>query len=244
MNESPLKRDVYRPTSRPVLKDPDDSLKTEWIMVPFDGSPSPPGPDPLVVSEPVVSGEPWVGETLTCTEPTVTGGIGPYQFDYFWVDESNVIVWESPKMKPSTIVTTYDVGKMMKCLVQVTDKGWDGSETVTVHSNSIGPIGQRTIGNVVYTVDGNVVTDNAEDAVATRNGSEHIILMTPDGNATGMTYDFDIRLGEARVTQTANSALVTIMGVAPGSVQIQCTVNDYNTVEQSVAQRVMFVIGE
>ena len=81
------------------------------------------GPSALRVHEPVVSGEPWVGETLTCTEPNVDGGLGPFQFDYFWVDESNVIVWESPKMQPSTIVTTYDVGKMMKCLVTVTDKG-------------------------------------------------------------------------------------------------------------------------
>ena len=197
-------------------------------------------PSALSVTDPVVTGEPYVGETLQCSEPAVTGGIGPYQFDYFWVDETR----EAAKMQPSTLVTTYDIGKMMKCLVTVTDKGWDDGESVTVESNSIGPIGQRTIGNVVYTVDGNVVTDDAEDAVATRNGNEHIILMTPDGNATGMTYDFDIRLGEARITQTANSALVMIQGAAPGSVQIQCTVNDINTVEQAVTQRIIFVIGE
>ena len=201
-------------------------------------------PSALSVTDPVVTGEPYVGDTLTCSEPTVTGGIGPYQFDYFWVDESNVIVWEAPKMQPNTLVTTFDIGKLMKCLVTVTDKGWSGGESLTVESNSIGPIAQRTIGNVVYTVDGSVVTDDAEDAVATRNGSEHIIVMTPDGNATGMTYDFDIRLGEARITQSANSAFVSIMGSAPGSVQIQCSVNDINTVEQSVSQRVIFVIGE
>ena len=356
MQEPALKRDVYRPTKNAVLKDPDDVLKTEWILVPFDATPKPPTPirEPITVvmpakwadfgntyavgetvymetagytggieesttyrwriqtrddadsdwtngkwtaytdhaeevtyditapgqirfqcqardtgvdpveqvnsfasvqtvnppsalhvdNIPLVTGEPWVGETLTCSEPVVSGGIGPYQYDYFWVDETNVIIWEAPKMQPSTLVTTYDIGKMMKCLVTVTDKGWSDGESITTESNSVGPIEQRTIGNVVYTVDGNVVTDDAEDAVATRNGNEHIILMTPDGNATGMTYDFDIRLGEARITQTANSALVMIQGAAPGSVQIQCTVNDINTVEQAVTQRIIFVIGE
>ena len=352
MNEKPLKRDVYRPTSRPVLKDPDDDLHLEWIMVKTDSSPKPPEPerepitvvvgarwadagntyavgetvymetagftggleetttyrwriqtradaeatwingswssytdhaeevtyditapgqirfqcqardtgvDPveqvnsfasvqtvpapsaLVVSEPVITGEPWVGETLTCSEPTVSGGIGPYQFDYFWVDETK----ESPKMQPNTIVTTYDIGKMMSCLVTVTDKGWEDGESVTVTSNSIGPIGQRTIGDVVVTVDGNVVAgEEPEDTIQTQNSQEHLIILTPDGDATDLKSEFTVRSGEARISQTANSCIVTIQGVYPGSVHVQCKLEDRNTVEGEFSQRVVFVIRE
>jgi len=203
-------------------------------------------PSTLVYSSPVVTGEPWVGQALTCSEPIVSGGIGPYQFDYFWVDETNVIVWEAPKMSPTTIVTTYDIGKMMKCLVQITDKGWSGGESITVESNSIGPIGQRTIGNVIFLVDGNVVATNGStvNPVATMNGSEHIIMISPDGDSTNLAYEFDVRSGEARIQQTANTALLTIQGVAPGSVSVQCNVKDINTVEQQLGERLMFVIGE
>ena len=197
-----------------------------------------PAPSALVVSDPVVTGEPYVGETLQCSEPVVTGGIGPYQFDYFWVDETR----EAAKMQPSTVVTTYDIGKTMKCLVTVVDKGWSNGESVTATSNSIGPIGQRTIGNLAVTVDSTPNTE--DDIVSTRTGSDHIIVVTADGNATGLTYDFLLRMGEARVSITGNSAIVTIQGAPPGQVSIDIRVRDDNTVEQQIGQRVSFYIGE
>ena len=204
-------------------------------------------PSALVVEAPVVSGEPYVGETLTCSEPTVTGGIGPYQFDYFWVDESNVIVWEAPKMQPNTLVTTYDVGKMMKCLVTVTDKGWDSGESVTVESNSIGPIGQHTIGNVTVMVDGKTVAgDEAEDAIQTRTGESHVILLQFDGDADslGVKYDYQVRNGEARLLPQGYSCVAIIESLYPGSVHIQCKIEDRNTVEGEWSQRVVFIVRE
>ena len=86
----------------------------------FTGFETVTAPDPLVNTSPVVTGEPYVGQTLTCSEPIISGGIGPYQFDYFWVDESNVIVWEAAYMGNTTVVVSYDIGKNMKCLVTVT----------------------------------------------------------------------------------------------------------------------------
>ena len=202
-------------------------------------------PSSLVYSNPVATGEPWVGETLSCSEPVVSGGIGPYQFDYFWVDETNAIVWDATYMGNTTTLVAYDIGKMMKCLVQVTDKGWSRGESVTVESNSIGPIAQRTIGNVVVTVDGNVVAgEESEDTIQTRTGEEHIIILTPDGDATGLKSEFSVRNGEARISQTANSCIVTIQSLYPGSVHIQCKLEDRNTVEGEFSQRVMFVIRE
>ena len=36
---------------------------------------------------------PAVGQTIHCTQPVVTGGIGPFQFSYAW-SENNAIVFE------------------------------------------------------------------------------------------------------------------------------------------------------
>ena len=73
---------VIRPTMIPMLKEP-GNRGTEVIMVEtkFNVDPEPgPGPGPeygdLSMSNPVVTGSAVVGETLTCAEPTVTGGSG------------------------------------------------------------------------------------------------------------------------------------------------------------------------
>ena len=100
-----------------------------------------------------MTGDPCVGYTLSCSEPVVTGGSGNFQFDYFWVDETNVIVWEAPKMAPTTTVTEYDLGKTMKCLVSVTDKDIQGSQAVTVESNSTIAVFRPTLGDFQAYVD-------------------------------------------------------------------------------------------
>ena len=353
MNEAPLKRDVYRPTSRPVLKDPDDALKTEWVMVPFDGSPQPPGPEylELEMTDPVVTGEAIVGQTLTCSQPTVTGGSGDHGFIYTWklVGSAETTFADGREV----VVPPGVVGKQGYCEVVVTDVTAD--QSISKDSNVVGPVapareditvtnsaqwadsgnnyflgetvyaetagftggsaatttyrwriqarpsadddwtnyswntytdhaeevsfacpivgqirfqcqardtgvdpvqqvnsfatvqtvGQRTIGDVVVTVDGNVVAgEESEDTIQTMTGQEHIIILTPDGDATGMKSDFQVRGGEARISQTANSCVVTIQGLYPGSVHVACKIEDRNTVEGEWSQRVVFIIRE
>ena len=108
----------------------------------------------LNVQAPTLTGDPCVGYTLSCSQPVVTGGSGgALQYDYFWVDETNVIVWEAAKMAPTTIVTEYDLGKKMKCLVTVTDKGYQGGESVTVESNQTIEVFRPTLGDYQTYVD-------------------------------------------------------------------------------------------
>ena len=116
---------------------------------------------PMEVAAPTVTGDPCVGYTLSCSEPVVTGGSGNFQFDYFWVDETNVIVWEAPKMAPTTTVTEYDLGKTMKCLVSVTDKDIQGSQAVTVESNSTIAVFRPTLGDFQAYVDDVLVEGEA-----------------------------------------------------------------------------------
>ena len=93
------------------------------------------------MAAPVATGEPTVGETLTCAEPEVTGGSdGPFQIGYYWVDETNAMIWERQYQSQEMVLTEDQIGKTYKCLVTVTDKGFEGGETVTVESNEIGPV--------------------------------------------------------------------------------------------------------
>ncbi len=86
------------------------------------------------------SGSPVVGETLVCSEPVITGGIGPYQRDYGWTDDSNAMIFESRYHGQTFVLTDQEIGKNMKCIVQCTDKGWSGGQSIPVTSNSVGPV--------------------------------------------------------------------------------------------------------
>ena len=98
---------------------------------------------PLVIEgTPTLFGEPYVGETITCAQPNVTGGIPPYSYDYMWLDSNT--------KSPSNTATMleYDLGKMVSCYVTVTDSV---GTKANVTSNQIGPIQQYTIGDIILT---------------------------------------------------------------------------------------------
>ena len=157
---------------------------------------------PMVVEAPVATGLPYKGETIRCSEPNVTGGLPPYQFDYFWVDESNAMIWEAPYMAPVTIVTDYDVGKTMKCLVTVTDSSPSPNNT-TVESNSIGPIEVYTIGDIQ-------LTNSNTDTIIENSDLETII----QGASVTYVADFSGTLPEDKAVWEwkVRSGAVTIRG--------------------------------
>ena len=62
-------------------------------------------------------------------------------------------------MAPTTTVTEYDLGKQMKCLVSVTDKGIPGSDPITVESNSTIAAFRPTLGDYYSYVDDVLVED-------------------------------------------------------------------------------------
>ena len=198
----------------------------------------------MAVTAPSVSGEALVGQTLTCSEPVVTGGIGPFDFGYFWVDETNVMVWEDTYMGQTTTVVAYDIGKNMKCLVQVTDKGWSGGESITVESNSVGPVRAPVIGNVTVEVDGSPYDPSSDQMITTRNGEEHIIAIASRSGDPGAAYTWDVRQGQARLTANKGTCIVLIESVAPQGVQIQCNMKNVNASDNPQSFRVGFFVGE
>ena len=195
----------------------------------------------MAVTAPSVSGEALVGQTLTCSEPVVTGGIGPYQFDYFWVDETNAMVWDDTYMGNTTTVVAYDIGKNMKCLVQVTDKGWSKGESITVASNSVGPVRAPLIGDLTASVDGSAYAEG--DVVDVMNGSEHICLIERTGDP-GVTYEWTVRQGQARLSPASGSCIVNIQSDPPQGVQVQCSLRNDNASDNPKSFRFGFYVGE
>ena len=200
--------------------------------------------DPLVVGDPVVTGDPIVGSTLSCSEPSIDGGSGDYQCDYFWVDESNAIIWEAQYMGNTTTVVAYDIDKNMKCLVQVTDKGWSGGESVTVSSNSVGPVRAPVIGDVTVEVDSSPYTPGVDEMITTRNGEEHVIAIASRSGDPGVAYSWDVRQGQARLTSNKGTCIVQIESVAPQGVQVQCNMTNVHASDNPQSFRIGFFVGE
>jgi hypothetical protein len=201
-------------------------------------------PSALVVSTPVVTGEPIVGQTLTCSEPTVSGGVGPYQIDYFWVDESGVIVWENDYMGNTTIVVSYDIDKYMKCLVVVTDKGYAKGESVTVSSNSVGPVRAPLIGDFTVEVDSSPYDYTDNQVIDTMNGTEHIAMIASRTGDPGVTYNWTVRQGQARLTANRGTCIINIQSNPPQGVQVQCDIINQHASDNPKTFRIGFYVGD
>lgn len=103
-----------------------------------------PVPDPLtVVSNPVISGDPYIGSVVTCANPVVSGGLEPYSYDYLWLDTSGF----KSDINNTTLVE-FDKGKSVSCYVTVVSA--DG-QTVHATSNSIGPIVYQPVSASIVT---------------------------------------------------------------------------------------------
>ena len=104
-----------------------------------------PAPDILtVVSDPVLSGDPYIGSVVTVSNPVVTGGIEPYSYDYLWIDTRSV---ERSDINSTTLVE-FDKGKDVSCYVTVVSA--DG-QTVYATSNSIGPVVYQPVSASILT---------------------------------------------------------------------------------------------
>ena len=89
----------------------------------------------LTVSTPTATGEPLVGEILTSSIPTVSGGLEPYQIDYWWTNaDTGAASFEMKYMQRTLALTEEDDGISYFCAVTVSSA--DG-QTETVGSNTI-----------------------------------------------------------------------------------------------------------
>jgi|TARA_R100000084_G_scaffold77842_1_gene35471 hypothetical protein len=205
-----------------------------------------PATSPLEVGDPVATGEPYVGYTLSCSEPTITGGSGDVQIDYFWVDESNAMVWENTYMSNTCKVIDYDLGKTMKCLVTVTDKVT--GENTTVASNQLGPINRPTLADFDTWVDSELHDDPDTDVGVAINGSVVLeVRMQPVSNPPlDVTYQWSIRNGTGRLSGDENATGIIYLApdAAPAGAQVQCKVESRDANDNAFAADVTILVAE
>lgn len=201
---------------------------------------------PMEVAAPTLTGDPCVGYTLSCSEPVVTGGSGTFQFDYFWVDETNVIVWEATKMAPTTVVTEYDLGKKMKCLVTVTEKGFPGGESVTVESNQTIEAFRPTLGDYQAYVDDVLVEGDAIGVTPSQLcqcvvQEDDPVLYPPKDT----TFKWEIRSGTGRLSGDTNLPLVGYVApdAAPAGALVTCSITSSHAQDVQSAQIEFLVSG-
>ena len=200
----------------------------------------------MVVGDPVATGEPFVGYVLTCSEPTVTGGSNDCQFDYFWVDESNAMVWENTYMSNTCKVIDFDLGKKMKCLVTVTDKVT--GENTTVASNELGPINRPTLADFDTWVDSELHDDPDADVGVAINGSVVLeVRMQPVSHPPlDVTYQWSIRNGTGRLSGDENATGIIYLAPdsAPAGAQVQCKVESRDANDNAFAADVTILVAE
>ena len=199
----------------------------------------------LVVGEPVITGEPIVGYTLFCSEPTVEGGSGNPQFVYSWID-ANSKAGEASYQGNSAKVIDYDLGKVMYCIVSVSDPVT--GETKQVESNHVGPINRPVIPEFTAKVDGEVWDD--PDEVLGMVGNESVVLeVSPEltGNLPlDLKYEWKLRSeGEGRFTGdvTAPTIVYTAPG-AQGTTTITCTASSRDANDTAFVAQVLVMYRE
>ena len=203
--------------------------------------------DPLVVGDPVATGEPYVGYTLSCSEPSVDGGSGDVQIDYYWVDAaSKAIVWESNYMGNTTKIIDYDLGKTMYCLAVVTDKVT--GDSISKESNHKGPINRPTLPEFEAYANDDLYDDPNHQVGVEVNGIVvcEVRPETVAAPALDMTYTWRIRTGTGRLQGDVNSSSVIYSAPdsAPAGALVQCTADSNDAADQAIAAEITILIAE
>ena len=176
----------------------------------------------------------------------VSGGSGNYQYDYYWVDETNVIIWEAPKMAPTTTVTEYDLGKIMKCLVTTSDKTAD-VDPLTLESNSTIEAFRPTLDDYGLLVNGSEV--DPSDDLEVEPGATFPLEVKATGDALyppkDVKYEWKIRSGTGRFSGSTDQAVVIYIAndSAPSGAVLQCVISSPDAQDQMAVDVQVVVTG-
>ena len=193
-----------------------------------------------------VTGEPYVGYTLRCSEPTIEGGSGNAQISYFWVDANSKTSDEGGYQGNTAVAGEYDLGKVMYCIASVHDTTTD--ETVQVESNHVGPINRPIVPDFDVWVDSTLHEDPSEQIGVLPNGSVICeVRAEPVSNpAVDMTYKWSIRSGTGRLQGDDNTPLIIYSAPAnaPAGALVTCTVQSIHANDQVTAAEVTILVSE
>lgn len=198
---------------------------------------------PLVVGTPVVSGEPYVGYTLNCSEPSISGGSGDNQVNYYWQDSNNQRVLY---MGGTQVVSAADIGRTVQCQVVVIDRVT--SEQVAVVSNAVGPINRPVLPDYEVYVDGELHDDPSADVGVGVSGGVVLEVRpeTVSNLALDITYEWKVRTGTGRLSGDTNDTGVIYLAPdsAPAGALVNCTVISDDANDNAFAAEVTILVAE
>ena len=203
--------------------------------------------DPLVVGDPVATGDAFVGYTLTCSEPSVDGGSGDTSIDYYWVDAATkAIVWESTYMGNTTTIIDYDLGKTMYCLVVVTDRVT--GDSISKESNHKGPINRPALPEYETYVNSELYDDPSQQIGVLPGGSVvcEVRPETISNPPLDLAYEWKIRTGTGRLSGDVNGAGIIYLAPdsAPAGAALNCTVTSRDAANNAFAAEITILITE
>ena len=92
----------------------------------------------LTAGTPSIQGQPSVGSTLLCVQPTATGGAAPYVYTYMWTDAAtNAVTFENKYLQEELTLDETDVGITYYCQVTISSADKQYKDVATAN---IGPI--------------------------------------------------------------------------------------------------------
>lgn len=197
----------------------------------------------LVVGTPVVTGNPIVGYTLTCSEPSITGGSGDVQVTYYWQDSSNERVLY---MGNTQVVQEVDIGRTINCQVSVNDT--TSAQLVTVASNEVGPINRPVLPEYEAYVDSELY-DDPNHQIGVLPGGSVVCEVRPEESSTAaldIGYEWRIRTGSGRLSGDTNSLGVIYVApeAAPAGASVQCTVRSNHANDNAYAAEITILTSD
>lgn len=199
--------------------------------------------DELVLGTPTVTGEAVVGYTVQCSEPTVSGGSGEYEFVYEWKASNGGTTFASGS---EVVVPPGVVGLSGYCEVTVVDATAD--KTASQKSNSLGPINRPVLGEFDTWVDSELYDDPSKQIGVLPNGSVICeVRMQPVTNPPlDITYQWSIRNGTGRLSGDENDKAIIYLApdAAPAGAQVQCKVESRDANDNASAAEITILVSE
>lgn len=207
---------------------------------PIDPDPGP-GLDPLVVGRPTISGDPVVGYTLTCSEPSIEGGSGDVTVNYYWQDANNkrVLYMGGPH-----VLTELDITRTMCCQVYVADNQ-TGENAAVESTNCLGPVVRPVLDDYDFFVDG--VLHDQQTQLGLEPGASAIFEVRPKGGVAkppkDVTFSWSIRTGTGRFSGDTDKPAVVYIAhdTAPSAALVQCQYSSAHADDVGVASAEVLV---
>ena len=211
----------------------------------MEGNGSDPPPlDPLVVGDPTLTGEAIVGYTLTCSEPSISGGSGDFTINYYWQDADNKYALY---MGATQVVSATDLGRSICCTVYVADNKTGENATVT-STNCLGPVSRPALPEFEVYVDGELHDDPSAEVGVAPNGMV-VIEARPQAVAhrpLDLTYSWQVRTGTGRLSGDLDAAGIVYLApdAAPAGALVTCTAISDDANDNGYAAEVTILVSE